>query len=73
MRIHINLRTDHPNQLALVALILYAKGKLLEAQGYCDNPFEMAAGVKRCRWVRYRMEGGGGPQKHNREEQHETV
>lgn len=66
MRIHVNLCTNWPNQLALVALMLMAKGKLLEGLGYADNPHEMAAGVKRCRWVRYRIEGGGGPQKHNR-------
>ncbi|GAG50358.1 unnamed protein product, partial [marine sediment metagenome] len=42
-------------------IISYA-GKV-EDLAYFDNPNELSANVPRCRWVRYRMEGGGGPQR----------
>lgn len=65
MRIHVNLSNDHVSEFDRARVILITTMKL-EELAYIDNPYEMTAGVKRCRWVRYRMEGGGGPQKHNR-------
>ena len=66
MRIHINLRSNHPNQYALLLLIIMSKGKY-EWPVFAGNPDFLNPGMRRCRWVRYRMEGGAGPQRHNRE------
>lgn len=50
MKIHINLRTNHPNQLSLLKMILLAKNKF-EWPSYADVENFMAPDVKRCDYV----------------------
>jgi len=50
VRIHINLRSDHPNQFALLLLIIMSKGKY-EWPTYADEENFLSPGVRRCDYV----------------------
>ena len=57
MRIHVNLATEaHINKFDRTMHVVMLAGKM-EDLAYTNNPDFLSSGVKRCRWVRYNMEG----------------
>lgn len=62
MRLHVNLKNMAASRMVKLHRILIVAGKLAWPRYDLDtdylNPWE-----RRCRWCRYRMEGGGKPQR----------
>lgn len=57
--IHINLMSGKSNRISDARARMLIAQKF-ESLGYADNPYEMNCGVKRCLWVRFRMEALSG-------------